>query len=111
MIVVDASALLEVLLGTPAGARIEKRLFSPGETLCAPHLIDLEVAQVLRRYAAFRDIDARRAREALEDLSDFPLTRFILTGYFCRASGHCGTISLPTMPPMSRWLNRCRRRW
>jgi len=43
--------MLEVLLNTPDGARISDRLFSAGETLHAPHLLDLEVAQVLRRYA------------------------------------------------------------
>lgn len=33
MIVVDASALLEVLLGTGTGARVEDRLLSRGESL------------------------------------------------------------------------------
>lgn len=58
MIVVDASAVLEVLLRTPAAADLESRLFDPAETLHAPHLIDIEVAQVLRRYAASGDADA-----------------------------------------------------
>ena len=58
MIVVDASVLLEVLLRTPAARTIEERLFAPGETLHAPHLVDLEVLQVLRRYAAAREISA-----------------------------------------------------
>ena len=52
MIVVAASALLEVLLNTPTAARVRERLFATGETLHAPHLLDLEVAQVLRRYSA-----------------------------------------------------------
>src|SRR6185295_11153685 len=51
VIVVDASAAIELLLNTAAGIRISARLLSSGETLHAPHLIDLEVAQVLRRYA------------------------------------------------------------
>ncbi len=50
MIVVDASAILEVLLQTPAAQRVSRLLFAAGETLHAPHLIDLEIAQVLRRY-------------------------------------------------------------
>ena len=62
MIVVDASAMLEVLLRTPAALPIEERLFEGGETLHAPHLIDLEVVQVLRRYAAGDEISAERAR-------------------------------------------------
>ena len=50
MIVVDASALIEVLLRTRAAKTVEDRLFSTGHTLHAPHLIDVEVAQVIRRY-------------------------------------------------------------
>lgn len=76
MIVVDASALLEALLRTPAAAAVEERLFDAGHTLHAPHLIDVEVAQVLRRYAAAGQIDPGRCRDALNDLSDFPLNRY-----------------------------------
>ena len=76
MIVVDASALLEVLLRSPEAALVERRLFEPGESLHAPHLIDLEVANVLRRYAAAGKIGEQRGREALADLADFPLRRY-----------------------------------
>jgi predicted nucleic acid-binding protein len=76
VIVVDASAMLEVLLNTPDGARISDRLFSSGETLHAPHLLDLEVAQVLRRYARSGEMEPERGLEALEDLSDLPLQRY-----------------------------------
>lgn len=76
MIVVDASAILEVLLNTPVAGRVGTRLFAAGETLHAPHLIDLEVAQVLRRYTTSGDLDPRRGLEALEDLLAFPLARY-----------------------------------
>ncbi len=76
MIVVDASAVLEVLLLTPAAERISQRLFAAGETLHAPHLLDLEVAQVLRRYFLSRELTSERGLQALEDLADFPLTRY-----------------------------------
>lgn len=76
MIVVDASAALEVLLRTPAASAVEERLFAPGETLHAPHLIDLEVAQVLRRYAAAGEIAPERGRAALADFVDFPISRY-----------------------------------
>lgn len=76
MIVVDASALLEVLLNTRAAARIAERLFDSDETLYAPHLIDLEIAQVLRRYAASGSLTADRGAQALQDLTDFPLVRY-----------------------------------
>jgi len=76
MIVVDASALLEVLLNTPASVGIADRLFAPDETLHAPHLIDLEIAQVLRRYALSGQLEASRGLQALEDLGEFPLHRY-----------------------------------
>ena len=76
MIVVDASAVLETLLRTPAAAAVEGRLFDSRQTLHAPHLIDVEVAQVVRRYAAAGELDAERGREALADLADFPLLRY-----------------------------------
>lgn len=75
MIVVDASALLEVLLQADAAAAIEARLFS-GETLHAPHLLDLEVVQVLRRYERAGELSAQRGREALEDLGAFRIERY-----------------------------------
>ena len=76
MIVVDASALLEVLLNTSAGGRIAARLFAAGETLHAPHLLDLEVAQVLRRYTRTGEMSPQRGLQALEDLIDLPLVRY-----------------------------------
>jgi predicted nucleic acid-binding protein len=76
VIVVDASAMLEALLRTPAAAAVEKRLFAPSQTLHAPHLLDVEVTQVVRRYAANREIDATRSRMAIADLADFPLRRY-----------------------------------
>ena len=76
MIAVDASAVLEVLLGTDRGARIGDRLLSRGESLHAPHLLDVEVAQVLRRYAAAGDLTSARGLQALRDLADFPIHRY-----------------------------------
>ncbi len=76
MIVLDASAVLEVLLRSRVGLEIEKRIFSPRESLFAPHLLDLEVAQVIRRYCAFGEIDSERGKEAIEDLKDFPINRY-----------------------------------
>jgi len=76
LIVVDSSAVLEVLLRSQTGLEIEKRIFSPQETLYAPHLLDLEVAQVLRRYCASGEMDAERGREAVRDLADIPINRY-----------------------------------
>jgi predicted nucleic acid-binding protein len=76
VIVIDASTALEVLLQTPAAARIEERLFRTGESLHAPHLIDLEIAQVLRRYISARQITSTRGNEALEDWQAFTVHRY-----------------------------------
>lgn len=76
MIVIDASAVLEVLLRTPAARDVEQILFKPRQTLHAPHLLDLEVAQVMRRYAANGEIGIERGRAALADLADLPLHRY-----------------------------------
>ena len=75
MTVVDASALIEALLRTPLGERCAERLLGSAESLFAPCLLDVEVAQVLRRYAQRGDLRAARGREALQDLAAFPLTR------------------------------------
>lgn len=76
MIVVDSSAILEVLFRSEVGIKIEELILAPFENLCAPHLIDLEIAQVLRRYCASGDISSERAQDALDDFEDIPITRY-----------------------------------
>lgn len=76
MIVLDASAAIEWLLQSPAGTRIAKRIFSLSQSLHAPQLLDVEVAQVLRRYVRKKTISEQRGGEALEDLGDLPLNRY-----------------------------------
>ena len=76
MIVTDSSAVLEVLLRSQAGVEIEKRIFSFREILFAPHLLDLEVSQALRRYCNSGEMDVARGKEALEDLQDLPINRY-----------------------------------
>ena len=76
MIVLDASVALELLLRMPAGVALEERVFAPDETLHAPHLLDLEVAQVLRRYTLAGEVDSGRCHAALEDLAGLAMTRY-----------------------------------
>jgi predicted nucleic acid-binding protein len=76
MIVLDASAAVDWLLQTSAGQSIEKRIYSRKETLHAPHLLDLEVTQVLRRLTLQGVVPVRRADEALRDLLDLRITRY-----------------------------------
>ncbi|PYV58216.1 MAG: VapC toxin family PIN domain ribonuclease [Acidobacteria bacterium] len=76
MIVLDASAAIEWLLQTIAGRQIEKHIVMHHESLHAPHLLDLEVAQVLRRLERNGVITVRRAEEAMQDLSDLRINRY-----------------------------------
>lgn len=76
MIVLDASAAIDWLLQTPVGQQIENRIFSRGESLHAPHLLDLEVTQVLRRLVREAAVSAQRADQAIEDLLNLRLTRY-----------------------------------
>jgi predicted nucleic acid-binding protein len=76
VIVIDASAAVDWLLQTSAGQRIEKRIYSHDESLHTPHLLDLEVAQVLRRLVREGTVSAHRANEAIQDLLDLRITRY-----------------------------------
>lgn len=68
--VVDASALIEWLLQTANAAQIARRLFTPGEAICAPELLSLDVTQALRRLLSLRGITLLRAHEAVQDLKE-----------------------------------------
>jgi predicted nucleic acid-binding protein len=76
VIVLDASAAVDWLLQSPAAHRIETRIFSRIESLHAPELMDLEVAQVLRRLVREGTLTASRAEGAIEDLMDLRITRY-----------------------------------
>ncbi len=73
MIVLDASAVIELLLNGRAAAGLRTRLFAAGQTLHAPEVIDLEVLQVLRRFVRDRELPAERATEALNDYRDLAI--------------------------------------
>jgi len=75
VIVVDASALLEFLLQTPLGSRVEARLFRDRDELHSPHLADVEVTQGLRRLVRTGEVSPGRAAEAIADLADLDLHR------------------------------------
>ncbi|MFA7503154.1 MAG: type II toxin-antitoxin system VapC family toxin [Burkholderiaceae bacterium] len=75
MIVLDASALIELILSSAAGHRVAARIADPAVGLHIPHLADVEIAQVLRRYAGDGDIDDRVAASALADFRSLDLQR------------------------------------
>ena len=76
MIVLDASAAVDWLLQSAAAQRIESRIFSRNQSLHAPELLDLEVAQVLRRLVREGTLPTSRAAAAIQDLLDLRITRY-----------------------------------
>lgn len=75
MIVVDASAILELLLGTDRAEGVAARALAPSERLQAPHLLDVEIAQALRRLVQLKAITAVRAGQALDDFAGLVIER------------------------------------
>ena len=75
MLVVDASCLHDVLVGKPNATRIRARLARDPDQ-AAPHVIDVEVLNVVRRDFLVGQLDATAARQAVEDLRDWPAERF-----------------------------------
>jgi predicted nucleic acid-binding protein len=76
VIVLDASAAVDWVLQTSAGKQIENRIYSRQESLNAPHLLDLEVGQVLRRLTREGIVSPARADQAIQDLLDLRITRY-----------------------------------
>jgi predicted nucleic acid-binding protein len=76
VIVVDASVVLEALLRRAKSEAVRERLLARRQMLHAPHLLDIEVAHVIRRYAAIGDMEGERGRAALAILADLPLRRY-----------------------------------
>jgi predicted nucleic acid-binding protein len=75
VIVVDASAILELLLKTSLGDAVAERVFDKTEMLHAPHLLDIEAVHVLRRYARIASQQVERYVLALDNLSKLQLQR------------------------------------
>lgn len=75
MIVMDASAVVALLLGAEGSEAVRRHISPVEQTLHAPHLLDVEVAQVLRRYNAFEGLPADRGDAALRDLAALDIQR------------------------------------
>jgi len=75
VLVVDTSALLAVLAGSPADAALSDRLRADGD-LHAPHLIDVEAVHALRRLVRRDDLSVERALAARQDLKDLTIIRY-----------------------------------
>jgi predicted nucleic acid-binding protein len=75
VIVLDASALVELLAPRPRDDGLDRRVASE-PCLHAPHLVDIEVASALHRLVARDVMSLDRARDALLDLENAPLVRY-----------------------------------
>jgi predicted nucleic acid-binding protein len=75
VIVVDASILVDVVLNIGVADAVRPRLSSSEETVHVPHLIDLEVTQILRRRTLGGLLAPSRGRMAIDDFLDLPLFR------------------------------------
>lgn len=64
---------MEWLLRLPLAARVDERL-QDDDSLHAPHLLAVEVAQVVRRYVISGQVGEGRGAEAIADLADFHVT-------------------------------------
>jgi len=82
-VVVDASALVELLTRTPTGGAVARRLASVAPI--APDIIDAEVASSLRRQQLWGGLDEPEVRDALDLLVDWPVPR-VPTRLIVRAS-------------------------
>ena len=78
MIVADASVVIELLVFSrgPAGGALGRRV-ARQEPIYAPHLVDAEVGQVLRRFVLHGQLSATQARVALDRLRATPLFRSV----------------------------------
>ena len=81
---VDASVLVEILLQSPLGIRHADRVLNAEESLHAPHLLELEIIQAIRRLTRAGEISTQRAEAALIALLDLDFTRYDHTPFVGR---------------------------
>ena len=74
--VLDASGAIEFLLNTAAGKKLAARLADETEVVHAPHLIDLEIAGVLRRYVLHGTLSEWAGAQALDRWRRFDVERY-----------------------------------
>lgn len=68
MIVLDASAVAELLLDTEQGERVGRRVATRHESLHAPELLGAEIASVLRKFVLRGDMAVSAAQRAIGEL-------------------------------------------
>lgn len=76
MIVLDASAVVELVLRTPAGEQVMARLLAEGGTAHVPELLDVEVLHALRRVVQTGQVTAHRAERGIDFLARLGCERY-----------------------------------
>lgn len=84
MIVLDASVVVEMLLGTPVGRVLSARLHSPELSWHSPEMVDVEAVHVLRKGVLQRKVTPERASKAISDLGNLTLLRHSHTDHLER---------------------------
>lgn len=75
MIVLDSSAAVDYLASREPREWVDEHVQRDPD-VHAPHLLDVEVASGLRRLVMNRELSARAAAAALEDLGDLDVARY-----------------------------------
>jgi predicted nucleic acid-binding protein len=83
VIVLDASAAVELVLATPAGAAVARRL--RGETVHAPAHLDVEVIGAVRRAVVRRLISDHEGLVAVANFLSLPVRRWPIKPFAQRA--------------------------
>jgi hypothetical protein len=102
VIILDGSALVELILHTPTGHLVAARIADPAEGLHVLHLADVEVVKALRRCVREGDIGAEAAAVALDDSVPWTCSATHMSHYLS-VCGNCVRISPRTTPSTSRW--------
>jgi predicted nucleic acid-binding protein len=84
MLVVDASAVTDLLFRGRAGASVEQHIVEHRRELAAPTLFDLEVLNALRHAVRSERVPPDEAEDAVLDLLDLPIERYPHEGFLSR---------------------------
>jgi predicted nucleic acid-binding protein len=76
MIVLDASAVVELLSNGVLADSLRRDLVESGDSFIVPHLLDVEGVSALRNMVAGRRFDSHRSEEFLAGLAALPAERY-----------------------------------
>jgi predicted nucleic acid-binding protein len=106
VLVVDASAAIHALAHRPANPDLIRRLLSDPD-LVAPHLLDIELLQTLRRLVRVHKITEERADDARADFDELRIVRYPHAGLADRiwALRHTVTVHDGAYVALAEWLH------